>query len=426
MEREKTFESKNGVKVYCYKNPALHSFYISLFVRAGSLYEGESESGITHFFEHATIRNINKLYEMRLYSELDKRGLEFNASTFSEMVQFYIGGSSGEFKFGSDVITKVLEPLALSRDEIDAERKRIKSEIREGDEKTSLLSFTASTVFGKTPLSRSILGTNKAIDRLSLAKLEDYRKRVLSGENIFFYVTGSFDDADIIELISLIDNYPILKGAMRDNVAEVPVGFGKRPRDVYIKNADYTILRFTFDIDMTHFSVAEIDLLYDILLSGYNSRLFSELSEKRGLCYDITGGTERYKNIGTFHFSFEMKERDIYDAVAITACVLSELKSKTLLAEECMKAGYVTNAYMLYDDFRELNFTFAYDNHIMGENYKSIEDRIERYRSVTPERIREVARELFTLDNLTLTAKGNKKRIDKERILAELTKIDDR
>ena len=78
---------------------------------------------------------------------------------------------------------------------------------------------------------------------------------------------------------------------------------------------------------------------------------------------------------------------------------------------------------MLYDDFRELNFTFAYDNHIMGEGYSSIEDRIERYKSITPERIREVANEIFKLDNLTLCAKGSKKRIDSERILAILEKI---
>ena len=78
MEKEREYTSKNGVKVYGYKNPALHSFYISLFVRAGMLYENESELGITHFLEHAIIRNVNKIYGMKLYSELDNRALEFN------------------------------------------------------------------------------------------------------------------------------------------------------------------------------------------------------------------------------------------------------------------------------------------------------------------------------------------------------------
>ena len=77
-----------------------------------------------------------------------------------------------------------------------------------------------------------------------------------------------------------------------------------------------------------------------------------------------------------------------------------------------MKAGYVDNAYLLYDDSRELNFTFAYDNHIMNLGYENIEARRDAYTSVTPKRVREVARELFRPENLTLTLKGNKKKID--------------
>ena len=32
-----------------------------------------------------------------LYRELDRHGTEYNASTFSEMVQFYVSGASGEY-----------------------------------------------------------------------------------------------------------------------------------------------------------------------------------------------------------------------------------------------------------------------------------------------------------------------------------------
>ena len=423
MEKEREYTSKNGVKVYCYKNPALHGFYISLFVRAGMLYESEAEMGITHFLEHAIIRNVNKLYGMRLYSELDKRGVEFNASTFSEMVQFYVSGSLREFDFGSEVISHALDPLVLSKSEIDCERKRIKAEIRESDEKSSLASFTSKVAFGNTPLARSIVGTNKTVDGITLSKLEKYRREMLSGENIFFYLTGGFTDSDVEKLLRTIEGKSLVLGKRFDNVAPVPSDFCKRVSDVHIKSSDFTMARLTFDIDMQKNSVAEIDLIYDVLLSGYNSKLFVELSEKRGLCYDISGGTERYKNIGTFHFSFEMKEKDIYEALKITVDILLKMKSELLSDDECMKAGYVKNAYMLYDDFRELNFTFSYDNHIMGENYPSINDRIERYKNITPERIREIASAVFRKENLTLTLKGNKKRIDKEKLIREIERL---
>jgi predicted Zn-dependent peptidase len=52
----------------------------------------------------------------------------------------------------------------------------------------------------------------------------------------------------------------------------------------------------------------------------------------------------------------------------------------------------------------------------MDEGYDSITARAERYERVTPERLREVAEILFTPENLTLAIKGNKKKIDLDKI----------
>ncbi len=414
MEREYTLGS--GVKVYSYKNPALHGFYISLFVKAGSLYESEEENGITHFLEHIAIRNVNAIRNGQLYSELDEHGVDFNASTYSEMVQFYVSGAKENFSFAASVLTDILSPITLPPSEIEAERKRIRAEIREGDDKSSLVNFTSGIVFEGTPLARQITGSAKTVSRITKSRLEEYRKRVFCSNNIFFYVTGSFTDDDIRVLSSMIDSHSLPIGEARDNSAPVPEHFGKRGGAVHIKNADFTMARFTFDLDMSKMTMPEVDLIYDILLSGYSSDFFIELSEKRGLFYDISGSSERYKNIGALSFTFELKPGKLYEAIGMTVGILKDLKTKVLPENKCMKAGYVANADMLYDDFRELNFTFAYDNHIMDLGYSDISERKEAYKNVTPERLCELAREIFRPENLTLTVKGNKKSIDTERL----------
>lgn len=416
MNKEELKISANGVRIYSYKNPALHSFHISLFVKSGCMYEAEDECGITHFFEHISIRNVNRIFGMKLYSMLDKHGLEFNASTFSEMVQFFVSGASENFLTGAEIISEVLSPIALSKAEIDAERRRIKAEIRESDDKSSLATFTSNIVFSGTSLANSIVGTNKAVDKINRSRLESLRKRILTRDNIFFYVTGNFTDADIEALSALVDKKEIFEGEGNLNVAPVPSGFGGRSCRVFVKNSDYTMVRFTFDIDMSEVSVPECDLIYDILLSGYNSRLFIEMSENRGIFYDVNGATERYSNIGTLYFSYELKDKDIYDAVALTVDILNSLKNADEAELESMKAGYVDNAYMLYDDARELNFTFAYDNHVMNQGYADIEERKRAYAAVTPEALRHVAERMFRASALTLTVKGNKKRIDTQRL----------
>ena len=425
---EKKYTAEGGVSVYTYKNPALHGFYISLFLRGGSMYEGDDERGITHFLEHALVRNVNKRHGYKLYSELDRYGMEFNASTYSEMVQFYVSGAEKNFARGADIISEILTPIILDRSEIDTERRRIKAEIREGDDRTSLSTFSMQTVFSGTSLSGTITGTAAGVDKFTLRRLEEYRQRAFISENVFFYITGNFSDADVDYLLSLISKRGIRRAdsqkEIHTNMAPVPHNFLKRGAEIAIKNADYTTVRFTFDIDMKSVPSQAVDLIYDILLAGYNSPFFIEMSEERGLFYDISGATERYRNIGILHFTYEVKEKNLYDAVEMSVKILKDFKSKLLDREECMKAGYVDNAHLLYDDSREFNFTFAYDGHIMELGYGSIEDRINSYKNITPEAIRRCACEIFRTDALTLTLKGNKKKIDCERLKIILKELD--
>lgn len=377
------------------------------------MYECERDSGITHFLEHVAIRNVNKLYSGALYSELDRRGVEFNASTYSEMVQFYVSGASDKFGFGAEILSKLFSPIVLDRSEIDAERKRIKAEIREADDKSSLLTFTNGIVHKGTSLARPITGTLSGVSKMSAARLESYRRSAFTAENVFFYITGNFTDKDVEYLSSLVSDRDILSSdTRRANLAPISETHFNRPTEVFVKNDDYTMVRFTFDLDMTALSVPVVDLVYDMLLSGYGSRFFIEMSEVRGLFYDLTGAVERYKNVGELYFSYEVRPSDLEEAVKMTVKILDEFK-KTLHAPDClMKCGYVDNAYMLYDDARELNFTFAYDNHVMDLGYSSIDERREAYEKITPEDVSRAAREIFRKENLTLTVKGNKKRIN--------------
>lgn len=414
---EKSYLTKNEIKIYGYKNPNLHGFFISLFLRAGSMYESERDNGITHFLEHIAIRNINKLTGGGLYSLLDRQGIEFNASTYSEMVQFYTSGATEAFHTGAEIITKVFSPIILDKSEIDTERKRIKAEIREADDKNSLLVFSNGIVHAGTSLSRSITGTLTGVDKITAKRLEEYRKAVFTKENIFFYITGNYTDADIEYLASLVEKYSLSESSQKHgNIAPVSKNHFARPCEAYVKNADFTSARFTFDVDMKKVSTPETDLIYDMLLSGYGSRFFVEMSEERGLFYDLTGTVERYKNIGQFCFSYELRQKDLNDALKLTVEILNDFKKNLQSPDSLMKSGYVNNAYMLYDDARELNFTFAYDNHIMELGYPSLEERKKAYSNVTPEDIRRAASDIFKPENLTLTVKGNKKKIDTEKI----------
>ena len=421
---EKKLTTPSGVNIYTYANNHLHSFYISLFAKGGSMYENEQNSGITHFLEHAAIRNVNARMDGELYRLLDACGLEFNASTYNEMVQFYVSGAKEHFALGARILCTLFDELILTKSEIDTERLRIKAELREGDTKNSLAEYTCGVLYPDTSLRLPILGTNASLDRINQKALRAAHEELFAAENVFFYLTGAIDDGAIDALVCEVERRKLSHASPRENVAPVSRYFGKRDAAVHIKNADYTLLRFTFDLDMTIASEAECDLLYDILFTGYNSRFFVEMSENRGICYDISGGLDRYLNVGAFYFTCEVKNEKLESAVRLSVELLRELKHTLLAPEQIIKAPYVDNAYLLYDDARELNFTFAYDCHLLNSGYTSLEDRRRVYAAVTPQRLQELARSIFTVDNCTLTLKGPKKKIDADHLHEILRALD--
>ena len=421
---EQLFKTKSGVRVYAYRNSALHGFYLSLYVQTGSLYESERESGMAHFLEHACIRNMNALTDGKLYALLDRYGMECNASTYNDMIQFYISGASEHFEKGARMMTLLLSPLILSKDEVDLERRRIKAEIREGDDKNTLAGFTSGVLYPDSPLRLPIVGTNSSVSRITGRRLEEHRRAAFVPERMFAYVTGNVSDEQIRMLCDAIDSHRLDAGTPVC-APRYPRDFGKRRASVHIKNADFTMLRFNFDLDMAHMTEAETDLIYDALFAGYSSRFFMELSEQRGLFYDVSGSVDRYGPVGLLYFSFEVKRQDVEQTVALSVELLRRMKRELLSEEEIPRASYVDNAYLLYDDSRELNFTFAYSSHILSGEYRSLEERVAAYRAVTPMRLREIARRIFTSANCTLTLKGDKKRIDAEHLHRILMTLDE-
>ena len=416
MSKERTRVAKNGIKIYSYRNPASHSFYLSLYLRAGNMYEEGREGGITHFLEHVLVRNVNRLMGDSLYRELDRKGIVFNASTYSEMIQFYLSGASDNIGFASKVLAGLFSPIVLSSSDVKIERDRIKAEIREADDKTSLTAFSTGIVWEGTPLSGSILGTLGSVSRINLCGIENYRKDVFTRENLFVYLTGNFSDEALWDLVELIGEIDIPSGKIRDNNAPVPKNFGKRPPHAYVKNADFSMVRFNFDMDMSKIPIGVDDLIYDVLLEGYNSPFFVEMSEKKGMFYDLWGGVEKYRNIGSFSFSFEVRADKILESVKQTLDILSDFKSTLLDEADCMKAGYTQNGDLLLDDPRDMNFTFAYDNHILSLGYSTTEERKMAYDRITPEMIRDSARIIFAPENMVIAVKTNKRKLDADML----------
>lgn len=411
---EKTVFTDNGVALHSYQNTNIGSFAISLFIKGGTMYEGADENGFTHFFEHVVFRNINACMDGKLYETLDLCGLYFNAATYVNYVEFTISGAKRHFERAAEIICRVLSPLKIKTSDIAPEKKRIKAEIRENDETGR--QFFDSVVYEGSPLERPIIGKCPDIDRFGIKKLKNEIKKLLTKENVFFYVGGNFDALGLAHLTKEIEKHTVYSGAPLKNHAPLPTHFANRGCRVEVKNSSSTTVKLSFDISSEGRTASELFCLCDAIFAGESCPMYRELSENTGLIYSYDDCITCYGNFSVLSVTYEVRADKLMKSLNAVMRIFADAKASIASRLPFILPAYTDNIYTTLDDAESIVSDFGYYNHILGCSYVDIEARKREFESVSAASLTALARETFDPQRAVIAIKGNKDKIDIEKI----------
>lgn len=409
--------------IYSFVNPDLKGFCLSLYIRAGSLFEADSENGISHFFEHIVFRNLKRKYP-RFYELLAMHGLDLQGCTYKEFIRFTLNGPSGEFGFASDILCSLFDEIKLNSDEFNNEKKRIKAEIREKDYRNTLDFYFNSLVWRGTPAEKTVLGYCKVLDGITVKKINEFRKRILSAGNFFVYVTGNVSQSDIEGLKQKMQSLDICEEKTGyTNTVQVNDEFFNRNCSIKVKNDYWHYIKFGFDIDCRKYPGGALDLLYAVLFKGDKALLHNYLSEDNPIIYSFESTLEQYDNIGNINFMFEVGKDKILSAVKAVVDALNAVKSGNFNFEANLFSEK-TYTCIEQDNPDNLNWSLAYYNHILKTQPIDYSDENYGLYNVTKQQVMQAAEDIFRTCNMSVAVKGEKKNIKINDIQASLKLLD--
>lgn len=416
--------SFNGVNVYALPNPNLRSFCMALYIRAGSFYETDKNNGIGHLFEHTVFRNIKRKYP-NFYEESALHGVDLQGTTYKEFIQFELSGPSAEFEFAADILCSIFDGITLNRTEFDKEKKRIKAEIRESDERSTLDHYFSQLVWSETEAQRNVLGYCKVLDSVSVKKMNEYRDECFSKDNFFIYITGNFSDKDIELLKRKTEALHLSQGKIkRSNTVTLNNDFFNRKLRINVKDDKWYYIKIGFDFDNARHPQGVIDILYGVLFNCDKALMYQYLSEDNPIIYSYDSTQEQYDNVGNIYFKFEVDKTCIEEAIAVVVEMLNDVKAGKFNFEATLWSEKYHIETEL-DSPSDLNWSLAYYNHILKANSDDPCDKLHtRFDSVTKEQVMQAARDIFRTKNLTAALKGKKKNINTEKIEKILKKLD--
>jgi predicted Zn-dependent peptidase len=385
-----------------------HSVCIALFIGVGSRYESDAEAGTSHFIEHVLFRGTPDRPTSRDISEaIEGVGGILNGATDKELTFYWCKVTKEHFPDALEVLVDMLLHSKFNPEDIEKERQVIVEEIHMCKDSPSQQAgmLIDELLWSPHPLGRDIAGTKESVTGTDRKAILNFLKAKYTPENTVVTVTGNVKHEQVLEVVNRL--------------------LGKwsnpEPRSDYLPYRDQTGERLKIekrDTEQAHLCLAlpgislshperfSLDLLNVVLGEGMSSRLFSEIRDKLGLAYSINSFVEHYLDTGSLTITASVDPQNLQKTVRAVLEQL-ELITEKIPEAEMRKAREISKGRLLLrmEDSRNvagwLGGQEMLTNHII-----TLDEIIKIIDSVTPERIRKIARELIITEKLRLSVVG--------------------
>lgn len=416
----------SGLRILTEHMPGARSATVGFWVGVGSRDEQADRDdapgslGSTHFLEHLLFKGTPTQDAYAIAAGFDRIGAEHNALTAKEYTCYYakvrdldldyaVGAladmvtnsliDGGEFEIERDVI---LEELAMAADDLaDVAQERFFEQ-----------------VFGESPLGRPIGGSAETI----LAARRD---------DVFAHYAGQYDPSTlVVSAAGAVDHDRLVeqvvaalgvasdarwdpgvdRRAVRRAASQPGALQGQAAPGIHVTERESEQLNLMIGAqglpagDPRRFAFG---IMNSVLGGGMSSRLFQEIREKRGLAYTAYSFGASYSDAGLFGMYAGTAPEKAAEVIELAQAELHKVASEGITEEEHAGAlGQIAGSSALALEDSDARMGRLARAELGRGEFFDLDTSLERFRAVTPEEIRAVARELAA-QPMTIVAVGD-------------------
>jgi len=395
----------NGLRIVHNEDRSTQMVAINVLYDVGSRDEDEERTGFAHLFEHLMFGGSANIPDYD--TPVQESGGENNAWTTNDLTNYYITLPRQNIEVGFWLESDRMLGLAFSPESLEVQRQVVMEEFKQrnlnqpyGDASH----LTRSMAYKVHPYRWPTIGKELShIANATLDDVKDFFYRFYAPNNAILAVAGniSFD-----EVINLAEKWfgPIPhRKVQKRNLPAEPHQTGIRRMDV-TRDVPLDTLYMTFHTcDRLHSDYYATDMLSDLLANGRSSRLTQHLVKEHQVFSQIdayiTGSIDEglLQICGKPLPGISLQEAEEW--------VWKELELLAHTTPDENELEKVKNRYEAEQTFKSVNFLNNAINMAYFElisRAEDMNDEISRYRSVSPEDIRNVAGKVFRKENCSI------------------------
>jgi predicted Zn-dependent peptidase len=399
-------ELPGGLRVLTETMPGVLSATLGIWVGVGSRDESERLAGSSHFLEHLLFKGTASRSALEIATAMDAVGGEMNAFTAKEHTCYYANVLASDLPLAITLLTDLVTEACNTAEDLESERTVVLEEIAMRDDEPSdaVHDLFAETLFGGTPLGRSVLGSVESIENLSRDDVDGWYRSRYRLPSVVVTAAGRVEHQQVLDLVTAAFGArlagtetpaPLRRGDdVRFARPARPAGLiPRRTEQAHLLLGTLGLSR----LDERRYAAAVLDAAVG---GGMSSRLFQEIREKRGLVYSVGSSLSHYAGTGSFSVYAGCSPKRVPEVLRLVREELARVADEGITAAEVargqgqLKGGMVlgledTGSRMSRLGKSELSF---------GE-YLPVREVLGRLDAVDEAQVRDVARALLSAES---------------------------
>ena len=374
--------------------------------RGGIVYESTDQGyykGITNLMLSSMLKGTKNME----YAELARRLDDIGAVLNKDIKRDAFGWSAEVVPANLEEFMNLFADININPsfpvEEVKKEKEDILNQIKQiKDNPPAYLNKIFNELFFDWhPYGYPVMGEPETVKRITVNKLKNWHDSYVTANNLIISVVGNVD-ADYMKAL-INEKFAGLKKG-KDSRPKLPVRIStekKISREVIDKNQSHIMIGFmgpkTNSDD--YFPMRVLD---NILSGGMDSRLFTEIREKRNLCYTVFSTFERNIENGAFRIYTGTSPENEKKAVDEIFVVLQDLVDKGVTDAEVKSAkSYIIGMFKvgLQDYMAQADSYLSYE--LWGMGYKKVDEFIDEINKVTKAQVNAAAKKFIRLNNYT-------------------------
>jgi predicted Zn-dependent peptidase len=397
----------HGVRLITAPLGQRNSASVALMFKIGSRYEPERIAGVSHFVEHMVFKGSRRYPSAKAVAEaIEGVGGELNAATDKETTVYWARVPGDKLANAIEVLTDIVQDPILDPEEVEKERDVILEELRmyldsPGDHVHTLFE---EELWPNHPLGIDIAGTEESVRAIGVDDIRDHLRRTYLASDLVVAVAGNVEHAAAVEMLQpTLAAWP--EGRLPDFVPAAPLAPGSTVRLVTKPTEQAHVVFGTRCVDYNHPDRFALDLMNCVLGEGMSCRLFLEIRENLGLCYDIHSWTGRLADTGSAGVYLGTEPRRAQDAVEATMAELHRICEQPVEMDELTKAReYLKGRLLLRLEGTGSLATWLGGQELLTGRIIEPEEIIARLDAITPEDLMRVASDTYARQPLRMAA----------------------